>query len=205
MSYKNEQREKLQLLFDRCFRDGDKSTLREQYRILRQLELNSKIDFDNEIVNISSLAESVTIACDIIIAEAGISFIFCGNDTSPVLSNQRFIIKALLNLLSNAYLHGRENLVTVKTIEMSDFVRLEVLSGGAFLDNPDGKGLEFVQKVCHKSGGKFYVEQSTTETRAIMIFEKVSNYKNANNTDLYSLIIDRLSPVYVELFGMEYH
>lgn len=201
----NEQREKLQVIFDRCFQDGNKSALREQYRKLRQLELESTIDFNNEIVEISSLAESVTMACDILVSQTGVSFIFCGNETSPALCNQRFATKALLNLLSNAYLYGCESLVTVKTIEMSDFIRLEVQSGGAFLSNTYGKGLNFVQKVCHKAKGKFYIEQSFAETRAIMIFEKMRNYKNLNTPDFYSLINDRLSPVYIELFGMEEH
>lgn len=203
--YKNKQRERLQLLFDRSFRNGDKSSLREQYRILRQLELNADIDFDNETVNIAALAENITIACDIIVSQTGASFIFCGNDTSPVLCNQRLTTKALLNLLSNAYLYGCENLVTVKTIEMNDFVRLEVQSGGAFIQNPNGKGLDFVRKVCRKSNGRFFIEQSPIETCAVMIFEKARNYKELADIDLYSLINDRLSPVYIELFGMEYH
>lgn len=202
---KNDERERLQLLFDRSFYDGNKSGLREQYKKLRQLELHSETDFDNEIVNISALAESITVACDIIVAETGISFIYCGNDTSPVLCNQRFATKALLNLLSNAYLYGCEKLVTVKTIEMSNFVRLEVHSGGAFINNYNGLGLNFVHSVCQKSKGRFFIEQSPTETRAVMIFHKVRNYKDLNNVDFYSLINDRLSPVYVEFFGMEYH
>lgn len=205
MPHNNEQRERLQLLFDRCFRNGDKSALREQYRILRQLELNSHIDFENETVDSSFLAESVTIACDIIVSQTGASFIYCGNNVSPILCNQRYLTKALLNLLSNAYLYGCENLITVKTIEMDDYVRLEVLSGGAFLSNSDGKGLQFVRNVCQKAKGRFYIEQSPTETRAIMIFQKVQNYKELTTPDFYSLINDRLSPVYIELFGMEQH
>lgn len=203
--HKDEQRERLQLLFDRSFHNGDKAKLREQYKILRQLELNSHIDFENEPVNISALAENITVACDIIVSQTGTSFIYCGNDTSPVLCNPRFITKALLNLLSNAYLYGCENLVTVKTIEMNDFVRLEVQNGGAFLSNTDGKGLQFVRKVCEKSNSRFFIEQSPTETRATIIFRKTRNYKDLNSIDFYSLINDRLSPVYVELFGMEYH
>lgn len=203
--YKDEQRERLQLLFDRSFCNGDKSSLREQYKLLRQLELNTDIDFKNEPVNISALAESVTIACDIIVSQTGASFIFCGNETSPVVTNQRFVTKALLNLLSNAYLYGCENLVTVKAIETDKFVRIEVQSGGKFCNTTYSKGLSFVHNVCRKSKGRFFIEQSSTETRAVMIFEKTENYKNLTNADLYSLINDRLSPVYIELFGMEYH
>lgn len=201
----DEQRERLQLLFDRSFYNGDKSSLREQYKTLRRLQLISHIDFDSEPVNISALAESVTVACDIIISGTGTSFLYCGNDTSPALCNERFVTRALLNLLSNAYLYGRENLVTVKTVETSNFVKIEVLNGGAFISNPDGNGLSFVRKVCEYSGGKFFVEQSPTKTRAVMIFQKTKKREKTNGTDFYSLINDRLSPVYVELFGMEQH
>ena len=197
-------RDRLQQLFDKSFNNGDKSSLRKSYKVLRQLELDSHIDFPLEIVNISALAESVTTGCDILLSQMGMSFIFCGNETTPAICNQRFVTKSLLNLLSNAYLFGSEKLVTVKTIESENFVRIEVQNGG-FFNNIYNKGLNFVREVCHKSNGKFFVIQNTTHTKAIMIFEKSENYKNAKSTDLYSLINDRLSPLYVELFGMEYH
>ncbi len=204
-SCKNQQREQLQLEFDQCFLNGDKSALREQYRILRQIELNHNIEYDNEIIDISSLAQSVSVACDVLIAETGVSVVYCGNKTSPAFCNQRYFTKALLNLISNAYLYGCENLITIKTIEMTDFIRVEVQSGGAFINSNTGNGLRFVRNICKNANGRFFIEQSPTNTRAVMIFEKVRNYKKLNNIDFYSLINDRLSPVYVELFGMEYH
>ena len=202
---KNQQREQLQILFDRCFLNGNKAELREQYRILRQIELNQNIDYDNEIIDISSLTQSISVACDILISETDFSVIYCGNKTSPAFCNQRLFIKALLNLISNAYLYGCENLITVKTIEMSGFIRVEVQSGGAFINSNTGMGLHLVRNICKNANGKFFIEQSPIVTRAVMIFEKARNYKNLNNVDFYSLINDRLSPVYVELFGMEYH
>lgn len=204
-SCKNQQREQLQLDFDQCFLNGDKSALREQYKTLRQIELNNNNEYDNEIIDISSLAQSISIASDILIAETGISVIYCGNKTSPAFCNQRHFTKSLLNLISNAYLYGCENLITIKTIEMANFIRVEVQSGGAFINSNWGKGLCFVNKICQNANGRFFIEQSPTHTSAVMIFEKVRNYKYLSSVDFSSFLNDRLSPVYVELFGMEYH
>lgn len=204
-SCKNQQREQLQLEFDQCFLNGDKSALREQYKTLRQIELNNNNEYDNEIIDISSLAQSISIASDILIAETGISVIYCGNKTSPAFCNQRHFTKSLLNLISNAYLYGCENLITIKTIEMANFIRVEVQSGGAFINSNWGKGLCFVNNICQNANGRFFIEQSHTHTRAIMVFEKVRNYKDLSSVDFSSFLNDRLSPVYVELFGMEYH
>lgn len=204
-SCQNQQREQLQLLFDQYFLNGDKSGLREQYKILRHLEFAHNTDYSNEIIDISSLVESVSVACDILIAETGVSVIYCGNKTSPAFCNQRYFIKALLNLISNAYLYGCDNLITIKTIEASDFIRVEVHNSGTFINDNMGNGLSFVRNVCKNANGRFFIEQATTHTRAVMIFKKSRNYKELNNVDFCSLINDRLSPVYVELFGMEYH
>ena len=204
-SCKNQQREQLQLEFDQCFLNGDKSALREQYKTLRQIELNNNNEYDNEIIDISSLAQSISIASDILIAETGISVIYCGNKTSPAFCNQRYFTKSLLNLISNAYLYGCENLITIKTIEMANFIRVEVQSGGAFINSNTGMGLHLVRNICKNANGKFFIEQSPIVTRAVMIFEKVRNYKDLSSVDFSSFLNDRLSPVYVELFGMEYH
>lgn len=198
-------RDRLQLLFDHSFNNGDKSSLRKHYIFLRQLELDSSVDFPLETVNISALAENVTMGCDILLSQMGMSFIFCGNETTPIICNQRFVTKALLNLLSNAYLFSSEKLVTVKTVESEKFVRIEVQNGGVSSRSTYNKGLQFVREVCLKSNGKFFIMQNTAHTKAIMMFQKSTDYKNIKSADLYSLINDRLSPLYVELFGMEYH
>lgn len=199
------ERDRLQHLFDRSFNNGDKSSLRKHYMFLRQLELDSFVDFPLETVNISALAENVTMGCDILLSQMGMSFIFCGNETVPAICNQRFVTKALLNLLSNSYLFGSEKLVTVKTVESQNFVCVEVQNGGVFSHNTYNKGLQFVHKVCLKANGKLFIMQNITQTKAIMMFPKSTDYKDVKSTDLYSLINDRLSPLYVELFGMEYH
>ena len=115
----------------------------------------------------------------------------------------------LLNLLSNAYLYGNGNLVTVKTVETNEVTRLEVLSGGNFTNsNKIGKGLSFVHQVCKKMQGNFLIEQSISHTKAIMIFQNSNsrlNFIPTQQTDVLSLVSDRLSPACVEMFGMEYH
>ena len=202
------QREKMQFLFDKSFRDKDEDLLRNQYISLRQLEFQEDLTFEAECVELSSLTESVTVACDILSGDSGISFIYCGDLPCFVTGNSRLITKALLNLLSNAYLYGKENLVTVKTTESDSYCSIEVMSGGGFSRNcKSGKGLSYVRKICNKMNGNFFIEQTLSHTKAIMLFQK-SRLKE-NNTrecnDILSLVYNRLSPVCVEMFGMEYH
>lgn len=200
-------RENLQDLFDCSFKIGDREKIREQYKTLRSLELSGQTDFINKAVDISALTENATAACDILVSDTGTDFVFCGNDTSPVTGNAKLIMKALLNLLSNAYLYGAERLVTTKTIETVSHIKIEVQSGGgAYGGIQYGRGLRFVRDVCLCHGGNFFVEQSGFSIRAVMLLPKADCYKEYSQIpDLYSLISDRLSPVYIELFGMEYH
>lgn len=201
-------REKMQYLFDKSFKNNDEELLRNLYISLRRLQFNENFSDQTEPIELTSLAESVTVACDILASASGISFIFCGNEPCYIDGNKHLISKALLNLLSNAYLYGKENLVTVKTTETSRFSRLEVLSGGNFANiNETGKGLSFVHQVCEKLQGKFLIEQTLSHTRAIMLFPNSKSKFNPEpqQTDIFSLVSDRLSPACVEMFGMEYH
>ena len=200
-------RENLQDLFDRSFTSGDREKMREQYKALRALELSGKTYFINKAVDISALTENATTACDILASDTGTSFVFCGNDTFPAAGNARLIMKAVLNLLSNAYLYGSERLVTTKTIETASHIKIEVHSGGGAGGVLEyGRGLSFVRNVCLCHGGNFFVEQSVFSVRTVMLLPKAEHCKEHSDVpDLYSLISDRLSPVYIELFGMEYH
>lgn len=202
------QREKMQFFFDKSFRDKDEKLLRNQYITLRQFQFQSDLTFEPECVELSSLAESITVACDILSSESGIAFIYCGDGPCYVNGNTQLIAKALLNLLSNAYLYGRGNLVTIKTVESGNCFGIEVLNGGNFIENhKDQKGLPFVRNICKIMNGKFFIEQSLSHTKAVILFEK-SNKKlhNASDTlNVPTLIYNRLSPVCVEMFGMEYH
>lgn len=202
-------REKMQYLFDKSFREKDEAVLRNLYVALRQLQFSEDVYYKAQPIELTSLAESITVACDILASASGISFIFCGNEPCYIDGNEKLISKALLNLLSNAYLHGKGNLITVKTIGNSDYSRIEVLNGGSFVNtNGNGRGLTFVRNICEKMQGNFLIEQSISNTKAIMTFKSTKrdfNFCDADQIDILSLVSDRLSPAYVEMFGMEYH
>ncbi len=202
-------REKMQYFFDKSLYEKNEHMLRRQYIALRRLQFTEELVFTPEYVNLSALAESITNACDILSFPLGINFIYCGNDNCYTVGSSRLIGKALLNLLSNAYLYGNKNLITIKTITTRNHSKIEVLSGGIFhKTNYNGKGLDLVRKICNKNNGKFFIEQNSSYTKAIMVFEKISsipfNYSE-REFDISTLICDRLSPVCVEMFGMEYH
>jgi hypothetical protein len=202
-------REKMQYFFDKSFKNKDEALLRNLYISLRKLQFDEDFLTEPEPLELTSLAESITVACDILASPSGISFIFCGDEPCYIDGNQKIISKALLNLLSNAYLYGNGNLVTVKTVETNEVTRLEVLSGGNFTNsNKTGKGLSFVHHVCKKMQGNFLIEQSISHTKAIMIFQNSNSrlkFIPTQQTDVLSLVSDRLSPACVEMFGMEYH
>lgn len=201
-------REKLQFFFDIAFNQKDEKNLRYLYKILRNLDFCSEFDFSPENVDISSLCENLTSAFDIFASHNGKNLIYCGNPTCFVYGNYRFIAKAFLNLLSNAYLYGTNSLVTVKTIENESFVKIEVQSGGVFpLNTFDGNGLSFVRKVCARLNGHFLIETRHDSSIAIMVFKKSDCMSNTNceEYDFTNLLSNRLSPVYVEMFGMDYH
>ncbi len=196
-------REKMQFFFDKSFREKDEVLLRSQYIALRQLQFAENFDFTPESINISSLAESITIACDILATGTGVNFIFCGEDNCCAIGNERLITKALLNLLSNAYLYGKENLVTIKCVKSNIFTKLEVLNGGTFQEN-EGNGLSFIRKCAQQMNGSFFIEQTLTHTKAIMILNS-SSRTTKKEYDFFDYINDRLSPVCVEMFGMKYN
>lgn len=201
-------REKLQFFFDKAFLNTEESNLHSHYRALRNLEFDTTFDFIPETVNLSSLCENLTTAFDVLSANSGVSFIYCGNDTASVHGNYRLITKAFLNLLSNAYLYGTASLVTVKTVESADHIKVEVNSGGCFRKSThQSKGLLFVRKVCKSMNGHFFIETNSDSSKSIMIFNKqnISVKHDDKDFSFTNLLTDRLSPVYVEIFGMEYH
>ena len=198
-------RENLQNLFDKAFISGNNDNLRENYKILRSIELSQAPETKKERINISALAENITVACDILVSGAGVSFVFCGNDTSNIYGNGKALTKAILNLLSNAYLHGTGSLITVKAIENEKHIKIEVKNEGTYHADY-GRGLSFVHKLCARSGASFFIETDLFSTNAIMLIKKVpaTNCKDFSTPDFCEYLSDRLSPVYVEMFGMEY-
>lgn len=204
-NYENfESRENLQDLFDASFIKMDLESLRTNYQSLRKLELNTPLKATTESIDISSLVENLTLACDIICAENGTSFIYCGNDTSIIKGNQKLITKAILNLLSNSFLYGNGNLVTVKTIEKQDFISIEIQSSGNLSQEIKfGDGLKYVQNVCNSLNGHFFILTDLLSVKSIILFPKSRQFKDiARVPDFCELLNDRLSPVYVEFFGI---
>ncbi len=200
-------REKLQFFFDKAFEQEDETRLRNHYRALRNLDFSSHLDFLPQTINISSLCENITTAFDVFSSNTGKNFIYCGNPTHSVYGNYRLISKAFLNLLSNAYLYGTDSLVTIKTIEEKDFIKVEVQNGGIFNEkHPDRNGLSFVRRVCKSMNGHFFIETDSDYVKAIMFLKKSENNHLAilENYSFTEFLTDRLSPVYVEVFGMEY-
>ncbi|MBR2455017.1 MAG: HAMP domain-containing histidine kinase [Clostridia bacterium] len=198
------ERENLQELFDTSFIKNDLKSLRTHYKTLRKLELSTPLDFNLENVDVSSLAENLALACDIICAENGASFIYCGDSTSIARANQRLFTKAILNLLSNAFLYGRGNLITVKTIEKTDFISIEIQNAG-WLNNDFkfGNGLEYVNHICQKLNGHFFIATELLSVKAIMLIPKSQNIKEIVTTpDFCEFLGNRLSPVYIEFFGI---
>lgn len=205
-TFKNlNERDSLQDLFDNSFIKMDTISLRNHYQKLRKLEFDSPLDFALENVDISSLVENLTLACDIICTENGTNFIYCGNSTSITKANQKFITKAFLNLLSNAFLYGCGNLITVKTIEKSNFISIEVQNAG-WLGNDFafGDGLKYVNKICQKLKGHFFISTDLLSVKSVMLIPKSRGFKDVvRNSDFCELLGDRLSPVYVEFFGIK--
>ncbi len=195
-------REKLQGLFDNAFLTGNSGHLRKSYHALRQLDFNRKAPDIISPVDISLLAENLSIACDILTDGTGISFVFCGNYTAPAMGNSWAITKSVLNLFSNAYLYGTGNLVTVKAIEKQHHIQLEVKNEGSFHSADFSKGLNLVNKTCRQGGGRFFIDTDLFSTRAVMILKKSKTSLKISSPDFCQLLGDRLSPVYIEMFGM---
>ncbi len=195
-------REKLQELFDSAFSNCNSGHLRQSYYALRQLDFNRCFPDTANSVSISSLAENLSIACDILTDSTDVSFVFCGNDTPMVTGDLWALTKSVLNLFSNAYLYGTGNLITVKTVEKQNHIQLEVKSEGAFRSSDFSKGLNFVHKICRQYGGRFFIDTDLFSTRAVMLLKKSKTNSAIPSPDFSQLLGDRLSPVYIEMFGM---
>lgn len=199
------ERENLQELFDKSFIKNDLKSLRTNYQTLRKLELKSPLDCAFENVDISSLVENISLACDIICTGDGTSFIYCGNTTPLARANQKILTKAILNLLSNAFLYGQGNLITVKTIEKRDFISIEIQNAGWLTSNfKFGDGLKYVHNICKNLNGRFFISTDLLSVKTVMLIPKSLSFKDVvRNPDFCELLGDRLSPVYVEFFGIK--
>lgn len=199
------ERENLQELFDTSFIRNDLKSLRIGYRELRSLELQSPLNFFFENIDISTLVENLTIACDIICTENDASFVYCGNSTSIAKANQRLLTKAILNLLSNAFLYRQGNLITVKTVEKQHFISIEIQNAGHLKDDFTFKnGLNYVNNICNELNGHFFLSADLLSVKAVMLIPTSHDSKKVSTTpDFCEILSDRLSPVYIEFFGIK--
>ena len=149
--------------------------------------------------------ENITNACDIFCTDYNKNFIFCGDEKCIIKGNQRLITKAVLNLLSNAFIYGRGSLITTKTFSKNGFVHIEIQSGGSLSHEfKFKKGLSFIKRVCECHNGYFFIKTSNLCTSAIMLIPELRVYKEKLSTpDTLDFLTDRLSPFYVEFFGQK--
>ena len=203
---KNTIRDDLQNMFSKAFFENDLDTLKIAYKTLRNFERENTKDKCLKLCDIGNFVEGLTVGTDIITEPFFKSFIYCGNEIPNIICNISMVENAILNLFSNAYLYGKGRLVTVKTIDRTNFIDICVTSGGAFnFKHNMCSGLDFIRKVCDFHKGHFLIESNSLYSNAHILLPKEFDYANQKEplkiTD--DIILDRLSPLYVELFGME--
>ena len=193
-------RDELQDEFTVAFKNEDMSFIQSLYGKLRILNRQAEY-FETESVDITDLAENICLASDILLNNSGKSVIFCGNDVSAVLGNRQILTKAILEAISNACIFGKGGLITVKTQEHKKFVTLEVQSMGAFKFR-GGDGLSFMRKAVRKSGGEMLIVSHKEYSATVFKFKKSGNIRPSRNRSFIDLVSDRLSPVFIELYGV---
>lgn len=193
-------REELNENFSSAIIDGDISSLQTLYSKLKKLNRNIKAS-ETECVDLSDLAENICIAADIILRDSGKTVVFCGNDVSPVFSNRQILTKAVLEAVGNACIHGESPLVTVKTQERKRFVTAEIQCMGNFLPQ-NSESLEFIKNAVKKFDGEALTVYGKEFSSVVMTFKKANKINPMPNKNFIELVSDRLSPVFVELYGM---
>lgn len=193
-------REELHENFSSALLQDDFLFLHKLYSRLKILNRNI-INAETECVDLSDLAENICIASDIILRESGKTVVFCGNDTSPVFSNRQILTKAVLEALGGACVFGKGSLVTVKTQEHKDFVSAEIQGAGRF-SFCDSEGLEFIRKAVKRFDGETVTVLSKDSSSMVMTFKKSGNILPLENKSFIDLVSDRLSPVFIELYGL---
>lgn len=205
-------RNELQESFDCAFLCQDCLQLGKLYSRLKILN-RTNVNYSKECVDISDLTENVALASDILLREMGKSVIFCGNDISPVLGNRQFLTKAILEIVSNACIFGDSSLIVVKTAECREHAYIEIQSLGNF--SFCGGGFDYVNSVVKEFGGSFFTvheKETTTFTLTLRPLKKCkkiisvpdgkSQISVAENPTFLDLVSDRLSPVFVEIYGV---
>lgn len=200
MENNEKMREELQDKFTLAFESEDIDELQKFYGKLKRINRNTDF-FETESVDISDLAENICISADILLRENGKSVIFCGNDVSSVFGNRQILTKAILEAISNAILHGNSSLITIKLCEYKDYITLGVQNMGQFKFN-GGEGIKFIRSAIKKLGGDTVILSNCEYSSVIFKLKKSGNICPSPNPNFIDLVCDRLSPVYIELYGV---
>lgn len=193
-------REELHENFSSALLGDDFLSLHTLYSRLKQLNRNIK-NFETECVDLSELAENICIASDIILRESGKTVVFCGNDVSPVFSNRQILTKAVLEAVGVVCIFGKGSLITVKTCEHKNFVTAEIQGAGTF-SFYDTDGLRFIRNAVRQFGGEMFTVLGKDCSCMVMTFEKADQINPLPNKSFIDLVSDRLSPVFIELYGL---
>lgn len=201
MENREKMREELQENFSSAFRDDDVLFLHTLYSRLRKLNRNM-MNVETECVDLSDLSENICIASDILLRESGKTVVFCGNETSPVFSNRQILTKAILEAISNACVFGKGALITLKTREHKNFVSAEIQSLGKFSSKSTGEGLNFIRNAVKKFDGEMFTVTGNEYSSVVLTFKKSNSIAPLQNRSFIDLVSDRLSPVFIELYGV---
>lgn len=193
-------REELQENFSSALLEDDVLFLHTLYSKLRKLNRNT-LNTETECVDLSDLAENICIAADILLRESGKTVVFCGNDTSPVYGNRQVLTKAILEGLGNACIFGKGSLITLKTCEHKNFVSAEIQSLGEF-SRCDGEGIKFIRNAVKTFDGEMFTVSTHGYSSLVLTLKKSNNIKPLENRSFIDLVSDRLSPVFIELYGI---
>lgn len=200
MEKQEQLREELNENFSSAIIKGDIYSLQTLYSRLKRLNRNIT-NFETECVDLSDLAENVCIASDIILRDSGKTVVFCGNETSPVFSNRQILTKTILEAIGSACIFGKCSLITVKTREHKHFVSAEIQCAGKFLPQ-NSKSLEFIKKAVNKFDGEALTVYGKEYSSVSLTFKKTNKLNPTPNANFIDLVSDRLSPVFVELYGL---
>lgn len=201
MEKREQLREELHENFSSALLDNDISFLHTLYSKLRKLNRNI-INAETECVDLADLAENICIASDILLRESGKTVVFCGNETSPVFGNRQILTKALLEAVGNACIFGKGTLITVKTCEHKSFVSFEIQNFGSISQHFEGEGLKFIRTAVKRFGGEMFTVSGRDSVSVVMTFKKSGNLRPLENKSFIDLVSDRLSPVFIELYGL---
>ncbi|MDE5994957.1 MAG: hypothetical protein K2G60_05530 [Oscillospiraceae bacterium] len=193
-------REELHENFSSALFDDDILFLHTLYSKLRRLN-RKLLNTETECVDLSDLSENICIAADILLRESGKTVVFCGNDTSPVFGNRQILTKAILEAIGNACIFGKGSLVTLKTQEHKHFVSAEIQNLGGFSFG-GGEGLRFIRNAVKQFDGEMFTVCTHGYSSVVLTFKKSDNIRPLENRSFIDLVSDRLSPVYIELYGM---